>query len=207
MPDHRRRHDHGRDDLPGDRLVRDSGPAESRTCSSLAKGQGGPRLPAPGNSSLPVISYLAVALGLIVPGSCRSSSPGSTLPGHACQMALEGPTAITKGGPSEPKQLYPAGYTGKLGRDLPDPAHRRRGHARGRGLLRDHRLHGGAKPVRPGDGHRLARRLGCSIPRPRTASMPGSIASSGCSRRNGKPPFDASSSSGTGFQSCHFYTY
>jgi hypothetical protein len=30
------------------------------------------------------------------------------------QMALEGPTAITKDVPSEPKQLYPAGYTGKL---------------------------------------------------------------------------------------------
>jgi len=77
------------------------------------EGAGGAAIAAPGNSSLPVISYLAVAVGLmdlvlsfVVP---RMNADRARR-----QMALEGPTAITKGGPSEPKQLYPAGYTGKL---------------------------------------------------------------------------------------------
>ncbi len=77
------------------------------------EGAGGAAIAAPGNSSLSVISYLAVAVGLmdlvlsfVVP---RMNADRARR-----QMALEGPTAITKGGPSEPKQLYPAGYTGKL---------------------------------------------------------------------------------------------
>jgi|SRR5208337_428255 len=76
-------------------------------------GAGGAAIAAPGNSSLPVITYLAVALGLILL-ILSFVVPKVIVAQARRQMALEGPTAITKGGPSEPKQLYPASYTGKL---------------------------------------------------------------------------------------------
>jgi len=77
------------------------------------EGAGGAAIAARGNSSLPVITYLAVAVGLmnlvlafVVPKMNADRARR--------QLAREGSTAIAKGDPSEPKQLYPAGYTGKL---------------------------------------------------------------------------------------------
>jgi hypothetical protein len=77
------------------------------------EGAGGAAIAAPGDSTLPVITYLAVASGLIVL-VLSFVVPKMNAARARRQMALEGPTAITKGGPSEPKQLYPASYTGKL---------------------------------------------------------------------------------------------
>jgi len=76
-------------------------------------GAGGAAIAAPGDSSLPVITYLAVASGLIV--LVLSFVVPKINIARACrQIALAGPIATTEGVPSEPKQLYPAGYTGKL---------------------------------------------------------------------------------------------
>jgi hypothetical protein len=77
------------------------------------EGAGGAAIAAPGDSSLPVITYLAVASGLIVL-VLSFVVPKINVARARRQMALEGPTPTTKGGLSEPKQLYPAGYTGKL---------------------------------------------------------------------------------------------
>ncbi|HKI21044.1 MAG TPA: hypothetical protein VKA15_24340, partial [Isosphaeraceae bacterium] len=77
------------------------------------EGAGGAAIAAAGNSSLPVITYLAVAVGLM-DLVLSFVVPKMNADRARRQMALEGPSAITKGGPTEPKQLYPAGYTGKL---------------------------------------------------------------------------------------------
>jgi hypothetical protein len=77
------------------------------------EGAGGAAIAAPGDSSLPVITYLAVASGLIVL-VLSFVVPKVNVAQARRRMALEGPTATTEVGPSEPKQLYPASYTGKL---------------------------------------------------------------------------------------------
>ncbi len=76
-------------------------------------GAGGAALAAPGDSALPVITYLAVAQGLIVV-VLSFVVPEINVARARRQMSLEAPTATTESVPSEPKQLYPAGYTGKL---------------------------------------------------------------------------------------------
>ncbi len=88
-------------------------PLMNATPALAGEGAGGAAIAAPGNSSLPVITYLAVAIGLIdLVLSCVV--PKMNADRARRQMAPAGPTAIIKGGPSEPKQLDPAGYTGKL---------------------------------------------------------------------------------------------
>src|SRR5208337_4483998 len=77
------------------------------------EGAGGAAIAAAGNSSLPVITYLAVAVGLM-DLVLSFVVPKMNADRARRQMALEGPSAITKGGPTEPKHLNPAGYTGKL---------------------------------------------------------------------------------------------
>lgn len=67
----------------------------------------------PGNSPLPLITYLAVAVG-VMDLALAFVVPRMNTDRARRQMALGGPTAITEGVPSAPKQLYPAGYTGKL---------------------------------------------------------------------------------------------
>ncbi|HMF38150.1 MAG TPA: hypothetical protein VKF17_16005 [Isosphaeraceae bacterium] len=76
-------------------------------------GAGGAAIAAPGDSSLSVITYLAVASGLIVL-VLSFVVPKINIARARRQIALAGPIATTEGVPSEPKQLYPAGYTGKL---------------------------------------------------------------------------------------------
>jgi len=76
-------------------------------------GAGGAAIAAPGDSSLPVITYLAVASGLIVL-VLSFVVPKINIARARRQIALAGPIATTEGVPPEPKQLYPAGYTGKL---------------------------------------------------------------------------------------------
>jgi len=73
----------------------------------------GAAVAAPGDSSLQVITYLAVASGLIVL-VLSFVVPKINIARTRRQIALAGPIATTEGVPSEPKQLYPAGYTGKL---------------------------------------------------------------------------------------------
>src|SRR5271157_3756311 len=63
--------------------------------------------------TLLAITYLAVASGLIVL-VLSFVVPKVNVAQARRRMALEGPTATTEVGPSEPKQLYPASYTGKL---------------------------------------------------------------------------------------------
>jgi hypothetical protein len=76
-------------------------------------GAGGAAIAAPGGSSLPLITLFAAALGIInLVGSFVV--PKINVAQARRQIAREGPAPTTKGGPSEPKQLYPAGYTGKL---------------------------------------------------------------------------------------------
>jgi hypothetical protein len=77
------------------------------------EGAGGAAIAAPGNSSLPVITYAAVALSLIEL-VLSFVVPKINVARARRQMALEAPTATTEGVPSQPKQLYPEGYTGKL---------------------------------------------------------------------------------------------
>ena len=76
-------------------------------------GAGGAAIAAPGDSSLPVITYLAVASGLIVL-VLSFVVPKINIARARRQIALAGPIATTEGVPPEPKQLYPAGFTGKL---------------------------------------------------------------------------------------------
>ena len=76
-------------------------------------GAGGAAIAAPGDSSLSVITYLAVASGLIVL-VLSFVVPKINIARARRQIALAGPIATTEGVPSEPKQLYPASYTGKL---------------------------------------------------------------------------------------------
>ncbi len=76
-------------------------------------GAGGAAIAAPGDSSLPVITYLAVASGLIVL-VLSFVVPKINIARARRQIALAGPIATIEGVPPEPKQLYPAGYTGKL---------------------------------------------------------------------------------------------
>ncbi len=76
-------------------------------------GAGGAAIAAPGDFSLPVITYLAVASGLIVL-VLSFVVPKINIARARRQIALAGPIATTEGVPPEPKQLYPAGYTGKL---------------------------------------------------------------------------------------------
>jgi len=76
-------------------------------------GAGGAAIAAPGDSSLSVITCLAVASGLIVL-VLSFVVPKINIARARRQIALAGPIATTEGVPSEPKQLYPAGYTGKL---------------------------------------------------------------------------------------------
>jgi di/tricarboxylate transporter len=76
-------------------------------------GAGGPAIAGPGNSPLPVITYLAVAVGF-VNLALSFVIPRMNADRTRRQIALEGPTAVTKGGPSEAKQVYPASYSAKL---------------------------------------------------------------------------------------------
>jgi len=62
------------------------------------EGAGGAAIAAPGDSTLPVITYLAVASGLIVL-VLSFVVPKMNAARARRQMALEGPTAITKGAP------------------------------------------------------------------------------------------------------------
>ncbi len=66
-----------------------------------------------GNSALPVITYLAVAVGF-VNLALSFVIPKLNADRARRRIALEGPTPITKGGPSEAKQAYPASDTAKL---------------------------------------------------------------------------------------------
>jgi hypothetical protein len=155
------------------------------------EGAGGAAIAAPGNSSLPVISYLAVAVGLmdlvlsfVVP---RMNADRARR-----QMALEGPTAITR--------AARLNLNNSIRQATPEssPSSTRPSSSSARPCSR-------ARPSSPPSPTCWSetrspwrRPSSCSAPwlldsRPRTASMPGSTASSGCSRRNGNPPFDASS--------------
>jgi hypothetical protein len=69
--------------------------------------------PAPGASLPTTFTYVAVAFGLMVL-VLSFVVPRINVARARRQMALKGPIAITKGRPSEPKQLYPASDTGKL---------------------------------------------------------------------------------------------
>ena len=92
------------------------------------------------------------------PSPSASGEPGPLVRGPRLVVAngaaedRPGSPAEDQGRPSEPEQIYPSGDTGKAPAALSDPAHHRRGDARGRGLLRGHRLHAGTEPDRRGDG-------------------------------------------------------
>ncbi len=72
-------------------------------------------IPAPGGGSLPLplISLIAVAFG-IMNLAMSFVVPKLVVDQGRRKVALAGPDAVTQSDPSGPKQLYPAGYTGKL---------------------------------------------------------------------------------------------
>ncbi len=76
---------------------------------------GVPAMPAPGGSSLPVITLVAVAMG-VMNLALSFVVPKLTVTQGRRKIAQEKPDSVAKTdlNPSGPKQLYPAGYTGKL---------------------------------------------------------------------------------------------
>jgi hypothetical protein len=77
------------------------------------QGAGGAALPGPGGGSLPLITALAVVLGI---GGLVMSFvvPGVFVTNARRQIAKGTPPATTTRQPSQPAQVYPAGDTGKL---------------------------------------------------------------------------------------------
>ncbi len=81
----------------------------------MAVGAGAIPIPAPGGGSLPLplITLIAVAFG-IMNLAMSFVVPKLVVDQGRRKTALEGPDAVAKSDPTGPKQLYPAGYTGKL---------------------------------------------------------------------------------------------
>jgi hypothetical protein len=74
---------------------------------------GGAALPAPAGPGLPIITYLAVAMGIA--GLVMSFVVPSILATNARRQIAKGTwTPPTSRDPSQPAQIYPAGDTGKL---------------------------------------------------------------------------------------------
>jgi hypothetical protein len=77
------------------------------------QGIGGAALPLPGGGSLPLMTALAVVLGII--GLVMSFTvPRVFVAGTRRTIAREAPPATTARKASEPAQVYPAGDTGRL---------------------------------------------------------------------------------------------